>query len=79
MTPDQINFLANLTDAQAQAVILKFKSDPEIAARKSDEAYRAFCVSWERLNPGEYWQRVNRARADGGTQYRLVYDSDQNF
>lgn len=72
MTREQIEFLNNMTSAQAEAVISKFKSDPAIAAERSDAAYIAFCQAWEMLHPTEYIQRVRRARANGGDQYHFI-------
>lgn len=69
MTPTQIKFLDNLTPAQAEAVIAKFRSDPRVAANASDAAYVAFTQAWELLNPTEYWQRHSFA---GGVNYRLI-------
>jgi len=72
MNRTQEDFIRDMTPAQAEAVIAKFKGDPEIAADRSDAAYIAFSRAWELLNPTEYWQRQNRAKADGGVQYRLI-------
>tara|TARA_R100001530_G_C4238377_1_gene134636 strand:- start:377 stop:601 length:225 start_codon:yes stop_codon:yes gene_type:complete len=72
MNRKQEKFLDNMTPAQAEAVIAKFKGDPAIAADRSDAAYHAFKLAWEMLNPDEYWQRHDRARADGGVQFHLI-------
>ena len=72
MNAKQESFLKNMTAAQAEAVISKFKSDPAIAAERSDVAYVAFCQAWEMLHPTEYIQHIRRARADGGDQYRFI-------
>lgn len=69
MTPTQQNFLTNLTVERAQKLIAKFDCDPAAAAAKSADAYHAFCVCWEFLNPGEYIQRHN---APGGTRYHFI-------
>ena len=92
MNRKQEKFLDNMTPAQAEAVIAKFKGDPAIAADRSDAAYHAFKLAWEMLHPfapymvesnrsilsrrnriiNEYWQRHDRARADGGVQFHLI-------
>ena len=71
MNRTQSDILANMTDAQAKRVIAKFKGNPEVAERKSDAAYRAFCVAWEQVHD-EYIQRHQRARIDGGVTYNYI-------
>jgi len=69
MTPAQKDFLDNLTIERAQKLIAKFDSDPAAADAKSADAYHAFCVCWEFLNPGEY---IQRHCAAGSTHYNFV-------
>ena len=74
MNRKQEKFLDNMTPAQAEAVIAKFKGDPAIAADRSDEAFHAFRLAWEMLHPREYWQCLHSADADGflGVTYHLI-------
>jgi hypothetical protein len=69
MTHTQKTFLDNMTRQQAEAVLLKFRNDPELADRKSTAAYVAFCRAWQMLYPEEYWQRLDLA---GGVSYNLI-------
>jgi len=69
MTPAQKDFLDNLTAERAQKLIAKFDFDPAVADAKSADAFHAFRVCWEFLNPGEYIQRHD---APGGVNYRFI-------
>jgi len=69
MTPTQKDFLNNLTVERAQKLITKFDCDPAVADAKSADAFHAFRVCWEFLNPGEYIQRHD---AHGGTRYNFI-------
>lgn len=69
MTPTQKSYLDNLTVERAQKLIAKFDCDAAAADAKSADAFHAFRVCWEFLNPGEYIQRHD---APGGTRYRFT-------
>ena len=69
MNQTQKDFIRNMTPAQAQAVLRKFRQDPEVAHRRSEAALSAFRAAWEKLYPTEYWQVADLA---GGVQYNLI-------
>lgn len=69
MTPQQQNFLDNLTVNRAQKLIATFHSDPAIAASCGPDCLHAFRVCWEFLNPGEYIQRYD---GPAGVEYRFI-------
>tara|TARA_R110000824_G_scaffold397944_1_gene601273 strand:- start:409 stop:630 length:222 start_codon:yes stop_codon:yes gene_type:complete len=64
------HFLANLTDERAEKLIAKFDYSPAAADAKSEDAYYAFCASWELLYPDEYIQR--HQGGTGGTRYHII-------
>lgn len=69
MTNEQIDFLKNMTDDQARAVLRKFKNDPYRAAAKSEAAITAFMRAFEQVNPGSYIQRADLA---GGVTFSEI-------
>lgn len=69
LTPAQKDFLDNLTVERAQKLVAKFDCDPAVADAKGEDAFHAFRVCWEFLNPDEYIQRHD---AHGGTRYYFI-------
>tara|TARA_R110000824_G_scaffold16891_4_gene69360 strand:- start:979 stop:1197 length:219 start_codon:yes stop_codon:yes gene_type:complete len=70
MTRTQKEFLANMTAAQANALMAKFDNDPLVAFAKSDNAYSAFAQAFELLNPNAYIQQSSLA---GGIDFTVQY------
>ncbi len=70
MTSEQIDFLKNMTNGQARALMAKFNDNPYEALDASEAAITAFMRAYEQVNPGEY---IQRAQFASGTVFSIVY------
>ena len=61
MTRTQKDFLATMTTAQATALMAKFENDPYIAYQKSINAFSAFAIAFEMVNPDSHLRLENMA------------------
>jgi hypothetical protein len=78
MNTAQTEYLANLTNKSARALLNKFNYNPVTAFARGDDAYAAFQACWDVIFPGTYWQCQHRAKADGGVQFHYVDMTDIN-
>lgn len=69
MSPKQMNFLDNMTRAQAIRLMAKFNDDPYQAFKSSRNAAYAFMAAYELVNPTEYIQIFDMA---GGPEFNYL-------